>query len=186
MAPLASMALFDLDGTLVDSDAALLAPFTVLGVEPDRVPPLGLPLDVACEQAGILVEDYEATYDLAAAQPFPGVDEMLRALPRWAVCSNKTRRAGRHELERLGWAPELALFSDDFEGRPKVLAPVLEALALEPAAAIFVGDTEHDRTCAAGVGVRFALAGWNPRAVAEPGDLVLDEPGDVLDVLGMR
>lgn len=186
MAPLASMALFDLDGTLVDSDAALLAPFSLLGVRPERVPPLGLPLVAACEQAGILVEDYEAAYDLDAVQPFPGVPELLAALPRWAVCSNKTRRAGQRELARLGWAPELALFSDDFEGRPKVLAPVLDALALDPAAAVFVGDTQHDRTCAAAAGVRFALAGWNPRAVAEPGDLVLDEPADVLDLLGLR
>jgi HAD superfamily hydrolase (TIGR01549 family) len=183
MAPLARMALFDLDGTLVDSDAALLAPFALLGVHPDRVPPLGLPLVAACEQAGILVEDYEAAYDLDAVQPFPGVDELLAALHRWAVCSNKTRRAGHSELARLGWTPELALFSDDFDGRPKVLAPVLEALGLAPAAAVFVGDTDHDRTCAAAAGVRFALAGWNPRAVARPGDLVLDEPQDVLDLL---
>ena len=51
---------------------------------------------------------------------------------------------------------------------------------------MFVGDTRHDRACAAAVGARFALAGWNPRAraAAEPGDLVLDQPADVLDLLG--
>lgn len=183
MAPPATMALFDLDGTLVDSDAALLAPFELLGVHPDRLPPLGLPLGVACAQAGILVEDYIARYDEGAVQPFPGVDEMLAALPRWAVCSNKTGSAGRKELARLGWGPEVALFSDDFGGRPKALAPVLDALTLDPAMAIFVGDTEHDRACAAAAGVRFALAGWNPRVVPAPGDLVLGEPGDLLDLL---
>ncbi len=183
MAPPATMALFDLDGTLVDSDAALLAPFEILGVHPDRIPPLGLPLGVACEHAGISVEDYVARYDEEAVQPFPGVDDMLAALPRWAVCSNKLRAAGRHELARLGWTPDLALFSDDFERRPKALGPVLDALDLDPASAVFVGDTEHDRACAAAVGVRFVLAGWNPRATAEPGDLVLDEPGDVLGLL---
>lgn len=183
MAPLATMALFDLDGTLVDSDAALLAPFERLGVDPDRLPPLGLPLGVACEQAGVRVEDYLDLYDGTAVRPFPGVEELLAALPCWAVCSNKRRSSGRSELERLGWTPDLALFSDDFGGRPKVLQPVLDALGRHPATVVFVGDTGHDRTCAAAAGVRFALAGWNPRVVAEPGDLVLDRPGDLLDLL---
>ena len=46
-------ALFDLDGTLVDSDAALIAPFHALGIDPDRIPPLGLPAGEACTYAGI-------------------------------------------------------------------------------------------------------------------------------------
>src|SRR3546814_14352646 len=60
--------IFDLDGTLVDSDAALMAPFASLGVDPDRVPPLGLPLGQACELAGITVDAYIAIYDVSASQ----------------------------------------------------------------------------------------------------------------------
>jgi phosphoglycolate phosphatase-like HAD superfamily hydrolase len=48
---------------------------------------------------------------------------------------------------------------------------------------VFVGDTAHDRSCAAAAGVAFALAGWNPRAAPEPGDLVLSEPSEVLGLL---
>jgi phosphoglycolate phosphatase-like HAD superfamily hydrolase len=176
-------ALFDLDGTLVDSDDALLAPFTALGVPPERVPPLGLPLAEACALAGILVEDYVAHYDDAAVHPFPGVEDLVRSLPRWAVCSNKRRASGLSELARLGWEPELALFSEDFDLQQKRLAPVLAALELDPAAVVFVGDTDHDRTCAVVAGVRFALAGWNPRVTAVPGDLVLGHPLDVLELL---
>jgi phosphoglycolate phosphatase-like HAD superfamily hydrolase len=176
-------ALFDLDGTLVDSDAALLAPFHALGVGAERIPPLGLPLGEACAAAGIAVEDYVARYDLDAVQPFPGVDELLRALPRWAVCSNKTRLSGLSELARLGWQPELALFSEDFDGRPKRLGPVLDALGLDATAVVFVGDTAHDRACAAEVGATFALAGWNERVVREPGDVVMAHPREVLDLL---
>ena len=49
---------------------------------------------------------------------------------------------------------------------------------------IYIGDTAHDRACAAAAGVSFALAGWNPRArsAAEPGDVILDEPHEVLDL----
>lgn len=176
-------ALFDLDGTLVDSDAALMAPFVELGVSPERMPPLGLPLGEACTRAGVPVDEYLARYDVSIVMPFPGVEELLRALPRWAVCSNKARASGHRELARLGWAPDLALFSEDFGGRPKHLGPALEVLGLDPAAAVFVGDTAHDRACAAAVGATFALAGWNARATREPGDLVLSRPEEVLELL---
>lgn len=176
--------LFDLDGTLVDSDAALTAPWHALGVDPGLVP-LGLPLAEACERAGVTVDAYVAHYDDAAVRPFEGVDALLASLDTWGVASNKLRASGRRELERLGWRPAAALFSDDFGGREKQLAPLLELLQLRADQAVFVGDTRHDRACAAAAGARFALAGWNPRAraAAEPDDLVLDHPADVLGLL---
>jgi phosphoglycolate phosphatase-like HAD superfamily hydrolase len=173
--------LFDLDGTLIDSDAALLEPFARLGVT--DVPPLGLPLGAACDLAGITTEAYLEHYDSTASQPFAGVDDLLGQLPRWGLCSNKERGSGQRELERLGWTPTVAFFSDDFGGLPKVLDPVLLALELVPADALFVGDTAHDRACAHLVGVEFALAGWNPRTQAEPGDTVLRAPADLLALI---
>jgi phosphoglycolate phosphatase-like HAD superfamily hydrolase len=172
--------LFDFDGTLIDSDAVLQVPFAALGVAEADVPPLGLPLAIACDRAGITVADYLAHYDVGAARPFPGVEAMLAGLDRWGLCSNKDRATAERELARLGWAPTVAFFSEDFGGRPKLLAPVLAALALTPGDAVLVGDTAHDRACARAAGVAFALAGWNPRAVPEPGDLVLATPADVL------
>jgi phosphoglycolate phosphatase-like HAD superfamily hydrolase len=175
--------LFDFDGTLIDSDAVLQAPFAALGLAEADFPPLGLPLPVACERAGITVADYLAHYDPGAARPFPGVEAMLAGLDRWGLCSNKDRATAEVELARLGWKPAVAFFSDDFGGRTKFLAPVLAALALLPGDALLVGDTAHDRACAHAAGVTFALAGWNPRAVAEPGDLVLATPADVVTAL---
>jgi len=176
--------LFDFDGTLVDSDVALTAPWHALGVDPDLVP-LGLPLVEACERAGVTVEAYLAHYDPGAAQPFSGVEALLAGLDRWGLASNKERTSGRRELDRLGWRPQSALFSDHFGGHEKQLGPLLEALELSADDAVFIGDTAHDRACAALAGVPFALAGWNPRAraSAEPGDHVLALPSDVLDLL---
>jgi phosphoglycolate phosphatase-like HAD superfamily hydrolase len=177
--------LFDFDGTLVDSDAALVAPFLELGLTPEALPPLGLPLVEACARAGVTVQDYLDRYDPQAAQPFDGVVELVARLDRWGLASNKDRASGRRELQRLGWAPTVALFSDDFGGREKQLRPLLDALGLEPDGAIYVGDTAHDRACAAAVDAPFALAGWNPRARAgaQDGDLVLSDPTDLLDLL---
>ena len=174
--------IFDLDGTLVDSDAALVAAFVALGVDPDDIS-FGHVLGVECARLGIDVDAYLEAYDVDAAHPFPGVTEMLAELDAWSVCSNKHPSGGRAELARLGWAPQIALFSDAFAG-PKELGPVLDHLGLTGAQIVFVGDTDHDRACAEAVGAPFLLAGWNPRAQARRGDVVLDDPAEVADHLG--
>jgi HAD superfamily hydrolase (TIGR01549 family) len=174
----ALIVVFDLDGTLLDSDAALLRPFVALGIPPEDVR-FGAVVGDECRRLGVDLDRYVALYDTTEAQPFPGVEAMLARLERWAVCSNKDPRSGRAELARLGWEPEVALFTDAFDG-PKHLHPVLDALGAAPAEVVFVGDTDHDRSAARDAQVRFALAGWNPRAVPADGDTVLDTPGDVL------
>jgi phosphoglycolate phosphatase-like HAD superfamily hydrolase len=172
---------FDIDGTLLDSDEPLIEPFLALGVPRDDIT-FGHVLADECRRLGIDMAAYLDAYDVTAAQPFPGVEDLLAALGEWHACSNKVGRLARAELQRLGWAPGVAWFAEDFAG-PKSLEPVLRALDAEPASVVFVGDTAHDRRCAHQVGARFALAGWNPRAVAEPGDLVLAVPGDLLGLL---
>jgi HAD superfamily hydrolase (TIGR01549 family) len=175
------IAVFDLDGTLIDSDEALAAPFVTHGVPRSEVT-FGHVLADECARLGMTVEDYLANYDSRLVRPFAGVVEMLARLDRWAVCSNKHTEAGRAELELMGWAPELALFSEEFDG-PKQLTPVLDRLGVGADEVVFVGDTAHDRRVATEVGATFALAGWNPRAEAAPGDHVLVTPADVLALL---
>lgn len=174
---------FDLDGTLVDSDRALVAPFLALGIPEERVS-FGLTLEEACAREGIAVDDYLAAYDGALVTPFPGVDALLRALPRWAVCSNKLRDYGRDELERFGWRPDVALFAEDFGGS-KTLGPVLEALSVSADDVVFVGDSDHDRVCAREAGARFALAGWNARATPSRDEVLLGRPSDLWEVLAL-
>jgi len=174
--------IFDLDGTLLDSDAALACAFVALGVPRESIT-FGHVLADECARLGVRLEAYLDAYDHGAALPFPGVEGMLAGLERWALCSNKHSSSGRRELARLGWQPVVALFSEDFGG-PKRLDLVLDTIGLDAAGAIFVGDTAHDRTCAADAGVAFALAGWNPRAVPLPGDTVLADPADLLPLLG--
>ena len=176
------IAVFDLDGTLVDSDRALSDAFVALGVPREDIT-FGHLLADECDRLGVSVDDYLAAYDPGHAQPFPGVDEVLAQLPVWGVCSNKHPESGAAELARLGWQPTVATFADRTSG-PKQLGPVLAALEVAAADVLYVGDTAHDRACAQAVGCRFVVAGWNVRAEAEPGDLVAATPAEVLTLLG--
>lgn len=170
--------IFDLDGTLVDSDAALDAAWAACGIAPEDITH-GHVLAEECARLGVTVDDYLAAYDPTAVVAFPGVEELLARVGRWAVCSNKRAEVGPLELRALGWSPEVALFADAFAGA-KELPPVLAALGLAAEEVLFVGDTLHDRRAAETVGCRFAWAGWNPRVTPVAGDEVAREPGDIL------
>lgn len=180
-APTRDIAIFDLDGTLIDSDEALVQPFLALGVARDAIT-FGHVLGDECERLGISVDAYVAGYDTEVVQPYDGVEAMLAELGRWGIASNKHREAGQAELARLGWKPEVALFTDAFGG-PKLLGPVLAAMDVAAERVVYIGDTAHDRRVAAEAGVPFGLAAWNPRAEPAPGDVVLQTPADVLDLL---
>ena len=173
------VAVFDFDGTLVDSDEALIAPFLALGIERSRVR-LGRLLADECDDLGVTVEDYLDHYDPSVSDPFPGIDDLLASLPRWGLCSNKHPDSGASELARLGWHPTATAFA---LGAPKSLLPVLTDLGVCGADVLYVGDTDHDRECAVDVGATFALAGWNRRAQPDSGDVVLNAPAEVLDLL---
>lgn len=178
---------FDWDGTLLDSDQALIEPFLALGVAREDIS-FGHVVHEECTRLGIDAQAYLDGYDPTVPQPWPGVPELVGALTeravRWAVVSNKHPQAGRAELERLGWAPEAVHWSDRFAGRSKELGPVLDELAVPADEVLYVGDTEHDRAAARAVDVAFAVAGWNPRAASVRGGALLREPGEVLGLVG--
>ena len=70
------IAVCDLDGTLVDSDAALADAFLALGVQRSEITH-GHVLAEECLRLGISVEEYLSVYDPSMAAPFPGVSELV-------------------------------------------------------------------------------------------------------------
>jgi phosphoglycolate phosphatase-like HAD superfamily hydrolase len=179
----ARVAICDLDGTLIDSDQANADAFVALGVPRQEVS-FGHILADECARLGLSVDAFLDVYDERSALPFPGVAGLIDGLGVWAVCSHKHPVSGRAELHRLEWTPTVAMFADAFSGAKSVV-PVLKSLDIDAADAVFLGDTAHDRHCAHEAGVTFALAGWNPRTIAAPGDLVLSEPRELLDLLDL-
>lgn len=175
---------FDFDGTLVDSDDALVRPLLELGVPWESIT-YGHAVAEECTRLGISMDRFVDLYDTEVVHPFPGVDEVVAQLGRWALCSNKHPRSGIAELTRLGWVPEVAMFADSFGWAHKGLGPVIEALGVGAAEVVMVGDSDGDLRCAEEVGCRYAWAGWNPRVrAALPDGDVLERPGQLLDLYG--
>jgi HAD superfamily hydrolase (TIGR01549 family) len=177
---------FDLDGTLLDSDAALLAAFEALGVDAGTVT-YGHAVAEEAERLGLSLGQYEAAYDTEVAQPFAGVEDLLAQIDRWAICSNKHPESALAELDRLGWSPEVACFADAFDWEHKRLDPVLDALGVASEEVVMIGDTSGDALVAEAVGCDYLWAGWNPRTrAAAPVGQVLDSPAELLDWLRAR
>lgn len=177
-----SALVFDFDGTLVDSDDALVEPFLALGVPLDEIS-FGHAIAEECHRLAISMDDYVAAYDTSRVLPFDGVVDVVPKLGRWALCSNKHPASGTAELDRLGWAPEVAVFADHFDWEHKRLGPVLELMGLRAEQVVMVGDSAGDVRCAEEVGCRYVWAGWNPRvAAAAPDGTVLDHPRQLLDL----
>jgi phosphoglycolate phosphatase len=200
-------AVFDLDGTLVDSapdiQAALnrlmasrgLAAFSraeVVGMVGDGVPALlrkafrarGLEPDAAA--LARFTEDYTA-HAAAETRPFPGIPEALAALEaagwRLAVCTNKPTAAAGELLGALGLLRRFAALGcgDSFPMRKPDPGHVLATIAAAggtPEASVMIGDHHNDVAAARGAGVPCLFVGWGYGPPAmADGVPIVAEPG---------
>jgi phosphoglycolate phosphatase len=203
------LAVFDLDGTLVDSapdiHAALdrlmlargLAPFAraeVLTMIGDGVRVLveralaarRQPYDPAALEA--FLADYTANA-AAETRPFPGIPEALDALQgqgwRLAVCTNKPEDAARELLSALGLMARLDALGggDSFPTRKPDPAHLLATIALAgatPGESVMIGDHRNDVAAARGAGVPCVFVGWGYGTLAmAEGAPIAARPGDL-------
>jgi phosphoglycolate phosphatase len=183
------LAVFDLDGTLVDSapdiHAALdrlmagrgLPGFTraeVTAMIGDGVTVL---VQRACAARGIPADDatiatFSADYTARAAEQtglFAGIPEVLAALEaagwKLAVCTNKPAAATAALLGSLGIGGRFAAIGagDSFPVRkpdPGHLLATLAAAGVAPGRAVMVGDHRNDVLAASGAGLPCVFALW--------------------------
>jgi len=190
-------ALFDLDGTLIDSIDLILASFrhTLRAHGGKPVPDdvwlagVGTPLR---NQLRVVTEDPDEIEQMVATyrefnfahhdemvRPFPGVFEALSLLKskgmKLGVVTSKARTGLDRGLRLCGLD---GLFDgmislDDVERHKPDPEPVLKALTVLAASAdstVFVGDSPHDMAAGRDAGVLTAAALWGPfpRQVLEP------------------
>lgn len=181
-------ALFDFDGTLADSFAAITAStnhvrerYGLPRVTEDVIREyvgLGLPnlmetmVPVAPTAEAVAVyREHHPSVMLAGTRLLPGVSETLPALHRagvrMAVCSNKAVAFTRSLVKTLGIADYFAavLGPDDVAGRPKpdpaMLLEGLSRLGVSKDESVYVGDMwiDVDAARAAGIPVWLVLGG---------------------------
>jgi 3-amino-5-hydroxybenzoic acid synthesis related protein len=204
--------LFDLDGTLIDSHALIVASFQhacreVLGreiTEQEARVRWGEPLAIrfaalAPDDVGPLLRAYAAFYDEhepRMASVFPGVAAMLAGLAARgcvsAVVTSKRARAASQAIQVLGLTPWIATaVGAEDAPRPKP-APDPVRLALQrldaaPAAAVMIGDAPLDIAAAQAAGVRSVAALWGVQdcsaLLASRPDYVAPSPADVVEIV---
>jgi phosphoglycolate phosphatase len=178
---------FDLDGTLIDSDADLLAAMnrTLQGQglpaisQPEIKRMIGDGAKILVERAfaargvaatadhvATFLTDYEANAAVETV-PFPGIPEALEALREaghvLAVCTNKPAQAARRILAALGLEDFFAVVTggDSTPWRKpdsRHLNATLEALGTRDA--VMVGDHENDMAAARGLDIPAIFVAW--------------------------
>ena len=205
--------LFDLDGTLIDSGAMILASFrhatrTVLAREiPDA--------ELAALVGGMNIQEQMRTLDAHRAdelvrvyrehneplhadlQAFPGVEDLLRKLQaqgrKLGVVTSKRRRTvdlafAVLPIERFFDAVVTSGDTERHKPDPEPVLLALERLGADPARAAFVGDSPFDVRAGKAAGVFSVGVSWgglhsDERLVEAGADVVVHKPEDLLDVL---
>ena len=178
-------AIFDLDGTLIDTKELILismrhATREVLHEEisDERLLSLvGQPLvtemeDLSPEHAEELLAVYRqynhAIHD-SMVREFPGIDDMLEELKaygvRMAVVTSKMHRLAERGLELFDYRRyfEFLVGPDDCEGHKPDPAPItfaVEKMGLEPAACLYIGDSPFDIEAGNRAGCRTVAVHW--------------------------
>lgn len=186
------VALFDLDGTLLDSAPDMLATVNAMRAERGRGPMALDALrphvskgaramlaaafaDVAVETRESWVPEFLAVYQLELGRhgaPFEGIETMLGALEaagsRWGIVTNKPEYLARLLLPLLGWESRCAVLigGDTLAARkpdPLPLTVAAERLGVAPSACVYVGDDERDIVAARAAGMPSVVALWGYR-----------------------
>ncbi len=208
-----SLIIFDLDGTLVDTSlditAALnyaIAPYALSEVSVAETIPLvgegssaliekmlktkAPDIDFATVRSrfGAYYTDHIADH----AVPYPGVPEALAELSaiRKAVVSNKMEALSVGVLDALGLLRHFDYVSgaDTSAERKPSPVPVLDVLsrfAVQPADALFVGDSVYDMAAARAAGVRSVavLYGFGLPSFSEGADFTIERIGELVEIV---
>lgn len=204
---------FDLDGTLVDTMVSVprayadtiralggpkVGPGEVVAIWHRGPTPVVLAHFLGREISPDDIDVFYRRFDeaAAAAQPFPGVVEMIGALGhegyKLGVFTTATRRAANLMIAAAALAGCFAaVVGGDEVSEPKPAPAGLhlacERMGATAAGAAYVGDSAVDIECAKAAGAIGIHASWGARCgTASEAPLVAERPEDVLTLLRQR
>ena len=155
--------IFDIDGTLIDTEEAILRSLqdTVREMlhkdigKPELKFALGIPGSVTLRKLGIVTSKTRHEYTADFAAPFA-----LSGYFSTVICVEDTPRPKPY---------------------PDPLLTYLNTARIHAGDALYIGDTLYDCQCAQNAGVDFGLAAWGNAAIQEiPADYLFKRPADVL------
>lgn len=181
---------FDVDGTLVDSQHLIVAAQGVAFAEHDLPMPerrealsvVGLSLPQAFRRlvgddgpVASLSESYKRAFNALRLDPayeeplFPGMGELLARLHarddlQLGIATGKSRRGVEHLIAANGWEGWFATTqtADDAPSKPDptMLEQAMAEAGAEPAATMMIGDTTYDMAMAVSAGVAAVGVAW--------------------------
>ncbi|AXX64122.1 HAD family hydrolase [Bombilactobacillus bombi] len=203
--------LFDIDGTLLDTEKQVLAGLqhalkeqkNLTVASEDLFYTLGIPGEKAVadfadspqEIAAILTSwEEQMKINFQSVKIFPGIIDLLRGLQKkgikMGIVTSKTQSEFDDEVKPFGlnqYFQTIVTASDTTKHKPNP-EPVLkglENLQVNPKTAIYVGDAVYDLLSGQQAGARFALATWGAKIHSEftQANYQLQNPHDLLDIV---
>lgn len=198
---------FDIDGTLIDTEYAVLHSLqdTILSLtgKEKSLDELMFALGITGEDAlRILgIHDILPTLDLwnhkicryaDTVTVFDGIPELLKDLLRqdydMGIVTSKTKEEYEQDFYPYGISHyfHTIICADDTETHKPNADPLLKYMELSGAGRrqlLYIGDSEYDSMCAEHAGVDFALAVWGSSSQKIRADYYLKKPGALLPIL---
>lgn len=198
---------FDVDGTLLDTEFAVLSSLQKLAVEKldkkfsfDELKfALGIPGEVALDQLGI-ADALEANdkWNLYfkeffhQVKVFDDIKETLGILKEMGVLigivTSKTKEEYANDFVPFGISNYFTyvICADDTEKHkpdPEPILKFIERSGTDKSKTLYIGDTKYDRECALGAGVGFALALWGAKSsVGIEAEYILENPKQIVEL----
>lgn len=199
---------FDVDGTLVDNEEAVLYAYQSVIFkkfgrhfsDEEMIKGYGVPTPQALAKYGFTdidkaMEDYYSylVEGYAKSKTFDGIFEVISSLKAKNIPIGIVTSRSKYEididtsLQGLICQFDAVINSDDTTLHKPHGDPLLKAMDkmnANPSETIYIGDTIFDRGCAKNAGVKFALALWGSNNVENiDAEYFFKKPSDLLEIL---
>jgi HAD superfamily hydrolase (TIGR01549 family) len=199
--------LFDIDGTILDTEKAVINSLQKLlkleiGIEysPDELSfVLGIPGAIALKRFDI--PDIEKSTQkwnqylkefYSEIRVFPDLEEIIKKIYslkiKTGIVTSKTKQELIDDFHPFGLHNyfDFVVCADDTKKHKPEPEPILKCLELTksiPSETIYIGDTIYDMQCADSAGIDFALALWGTKNPDLNATIKLSHPGEILDII---